>query len=238
MAVTPNSGYEVESSIDFIYLDGDEEDEVMCLRCTGGEDTTIDEDPLDEDIDNLEKKLMAQVVNNEEEAYKVYCDYAHVVGFSVRKGKQYYFPGTKRIRSKTYFCSKEGFMNEDISVATHNKLEARTGCKAMISFTCDNDGKWKVTKFLKDHNHKMAEPYERHLLRSARSISDTAKGNITSQSMMLGKYPSFIFKYITLAWYSIALNLFCCNHICFVWLIYGTNFFFSLKSGEQTHFIL
>lgn len=76
-------------------------------------------------------------------------------------------------------------MNEDISVATHNKLEARTGCKAMISFTCDNDGKWKVTKFLKDHNHKMAEPYERHLLRSARSNSDAAKGNITSQSMML-----------------------------------------------------
>ncbi|XP_027164402.1 protein FAR1-RELATED SEQUENCE 7-like isoform X2 [Coffea eugenioides] len=176
---------EVEKPEDVIDLDSDEED-VMCLRCNGAEgEAEACECSSNTDVDDLEKILAEQVIQNEEEAYKVYCDYAHVMGFSVRKGKQYYFPGTKRIRSKSYYCSKEGCVNEDISVATHNKLDARTGCKAMICFTCDEGGQWKVTKFVKEHNHKMAEPYERHLLRSARSVSD-AKGSTASQSMKLG----------------------------------------------------
>lgn len=176
--------YEVEKSEDVIDLASNAED-VMCLRCDGAEEADVCECSSNTDVDDLEKILVGQVVRNEEEAYKVYCDYAHVMGFSVRKGKQYYFPGTKIIRSKSYYCSKEGLVNEDISVATHNKLDARTGCKAMICFTRAEDGQWKVTKFVKEHNHKMAEPYERHLLRSARSVSD-AKGSTTSQSMKLG----------------------------------------------------
>ncbi|KAL3506738.1 hypothetical protein ACH5RR_032120 [Cinchona calisaya] len=175
--------YEVESQ-DVIDLDSGEE-EVMCLGCNGGEEAKTCEGSFDVDVDDLEKTLVAQVVQNEEEAYKVYCDYAHVVGFSVRKGKQYYFQGTKKIKYKSYYCSKEGFVKEDISVTTHHKLEARTGCKAMISFTCDDDGQWKVTRFIKEHNHKMAEPYERHLLRSARSVSD-AKGSSNLQSTTSG----------------------------------------------------
>lgn len=177
--------YEFESPEDVIDLDSDEE-EVMYLCCNGGEEANMCEGSSDADVDDLEKTLVGQAVHDEQEAYKVYCDYAHAMGFSVRKGKQYYFPGTKRIRSKSYYCSKEGFVSEDISVSTHNKLGARTGCKAMISFNCDDDGQWKVTKFVKEHNHKMAEPYERHLLRSARSVPDS-KGSDNLHSMTFGK---------------------------------------------------
>nr|CAD1826990.1 unnamed protein product [Ananas comosus var. bracteatus] len=37
--------------------------------------------------------LLGQVVNSEEEAYRLYCDFGHRMGFSVRKGKQNYFVG-------------------------------------------------------------------------------------------------------------------------------------------------
>ncbi|KAG1326830.1 protein FAR1-RELATED SEQUENCE 5 [Cocos nucifera] len=121
--------------------------------------------------EEVTKELLGQVVNSEEEAYNLYRDYGHRMGFSVRKGKQYYWIGTRKIRTKDYYCSKEGLKNDEyLDGSNFNKPDTRTGCKAMIRFTVDEDGQWKVTKMVDEHNHGLAKPEERHLLRSMRSL--------------------------------------------------------------------
>lgn len=108
---------------------------------------------------------------SEEEAYKLYCDYGHRTGFSIRKGKQSYFTGTKRIRTKDYFCSKEGLKEgEKLTDANFNDPHTRTNCRAMVRFRVNDHGEWKVIRLVSDHNHNLASPEERHLLRSARSL--------------------------------------------------------------------
>ncbi|KAL0912129.1 hypothetical protein M5K25_018080 [Dendrobium thyrsiflorum] len=121
-------------------------------------------------LDEGKKDLLGQIVDSEKEAYKLYCDYAHYVGFSVRKGKNAYFLGTKNIKAKEFLCSKAGF-KEDEPEATRSKLESRTGCKAMVKFQVDENGKWRVSRLVAEHNHELAKPEERHLLRSARSVT-------------------------------------------------------------------
>ncbi|KAL5211835.1 hypothetical protein ABZP36_022682 [Zizania latifolia] len=117
------------------------------------------------------EELLRKVVFSEEEAYKLYCDYGHRMGFSIRKGKQSYFTGTKRIRTKDYFCSKEGLKEgEKLTDANFNDPHTRTNCKAMVRFRVNDQGEWKVIRLVSDHNHNLARPEERHLLRSARSL--------------------------------------------------------------------
>ncbi|KAG8366141.1 hypothetical protein BUALT_Bualt17G0045100 [Buddleja alternifolia] len=116
---------------------GDED--IVCLHST--EEVNRDETPLDFEIAELEKKLTVHIAQSEDEAYALYQDYANLVGFSVRKGKQYYINGTKVIRSKTYLCSKEGVQDErSRSKGTRTQHNSRTQCKAMITFDVDKDG--------------------------------------------------------------------------------------------------
>lgn len=200
-----NSGNESENyrevdNANAIGSDGDnEEEEVrwLCLGCAGEEAINFKRRAYVEELENL---LANQPLKCEEEAYKLYCDYAYAVGFSVRKGKQYYFPGTNRIRAKWYCCSKEGFSydKDDGSSSNSNKLETRTGCKAMIYYVCDNEGQWKASKFVKEHNHEMAELSERQFLRSARVIlaSNSATTAPMVSSKTLNSAPLFCYVYI------------------------------------------
>ncbi|KAG0469596.1 hypothetical protein HPP92_015650 [Vanilla planifolia] len=41
----------------------------------------------------------------------------------------------------------------------------------MVKFQVDENGKWKVSRLVAEHNHDLAKPEERHLLRSARSVT-------------------------------------------------------------------
>lgn len=125
------------------------------------------------------KELLGCVVHSEEEAYKLYCDYGHRIGFSVRKGKQSYFIGTKNIRTKDYYCSKEGLKyDEPVTEANFNRPDTRTNCKAMIRFRVDEKGQWTVIRFVPVHNHQLAKPGERHMLRSAKSLAVGKSGVI------------------------------------------------------------
>ncbi|OEL38856.1 hypothetical protein BAE44_0000125, partial [Dichanthelium oligosanthes] len=125
------------------------------------------------------EELLGCVVHSEEEAYRLYCDYGHRIGFSVRKGKQSYFIGTKNIRTKDYYCSKEGLKyDEPVTEANFNRPDTRTNCKAMIRFRVDEKGRWTVIRFVPVHNHQLAKPGERHMLRSAKSLAVGKSGVI------------------------------------------------------------
>ncbi|XP_006663840.1 protein FAR1-RELATED SEQUENCE 5-like [Oryza brachyantha] len=122
--------------------------------------------------EELTEELRNKIANSEEEAYRLYCDYGHRMGFSVRKGKQYYFTGTKTIRTKDYYCSKEGLKDdEQLTEANFNKPDTRTNCKAMVRFRVDSEGHWRVIQIVPEHNHELVRPEEVHLLRSVRTLS-------------------------------------------------------------------
>ncbi|KAJ1264838.1 hypothetical protein BS78_08G032700 [Paspalum vaginatum] len=100
-----------------------------------------EEDPAgNEKEDRGHNSNYGTVAYSEEEAYRLYCDYGHRMGFSVRKGNQYYFTGTKTIRTKDYYCSKECLKDdEQLTEANFNKPETRTNCKAMVRFRVDSE---------------------------------------------------------------------------------------------------
>jgi FAR1 DNA-binding domain/MULE transposase domain len=183
-----NTNYAIEIDGEAICLDNDGEtvveeqeqtEEVTQIQSTSKEDTSLknierslNKLPVVMSSKELSEELLGQVVCSEEEAYKLYCEYGLRMGFSIRKGKQYYFTGTKNIRTKDYYCSKEGSRDEDPD-ADPSRPDARTNCKAMIRFRVDNQGRWKVIRLVQEHNHELVRPGQRHMLRSARSLMMT-----------------------------------------------------------------
>ncbi|XP_078157878.1 protein FAR1-RELATED SEQUENCE 9-like isoform X2 [Carex rostrata] len=183
-----NTNYAIEIDGEAICLDNDgdtvveepeQTEEVTQMQSTMIEDTSLKDTDRSPDklqvvmsSKELSEELLGQVVYSEEEAYKLYCEYGLRMGFSIRKGKQYYFTGTKNIRTKDYYCSKEGSRDEDPD-ADPSRPDARTNCKAMIRFRVDNQGRWKVIRLVQEHNHELVRPGQRHMLRSARSLMMT-----------------------------------------------------------------
>ncbi|XVF65608.1 hypothetical protein PTKIN_Ptkin09bG0262600 [Pterospermum kingtungense] len=146
--------------------------------------------------ESVNANLIGLVVDSEDAAYGLYKDYAHGIGFSVRKGKNRYLSGTNIIRSKDFYCSKEGFKEfEDLDKKVYNKLETRTGCPAMIRFTVKDD-QWTVTRLISEHNHDLATPSKRHLLRSARSLP-TGKANVIDSMVSAGIRPTDVYSYMS-----------------------------------------
>ncbi|WJX87952.1 non-specific serine/threonine protein kinase [Trifolium repens] len=78
--------------------------------------------------------FLGQVVNSKEEAYDLYQEHAFKVGFSVRKGKECYYDNEKKnTRLKEFYCSKQGFKNnEPDGEVAYKRADSRTNCKAMM----------------------------------------------------------------------------------------------------------
>ncbi|XP_073152711.1 protein FAR1-RELATED SEQUENCE 5-like [Henckelia pumila] len=133
-------------------------------------------------IEQLESRLViGQVVRSVEDAYLLYCNYAHAKGFSVKKGDQRYFPGTSELQAKDFECSCEGGKDEKCSserIPVYLKPITRTKCKAKLRITRQHGGEWKVGNFVMEHNHEMVAADQRHLLRSSRSISYAQKSTL------------------------------------------------------------
>ncbi|CAL1379151.1 unnamed protein product [Linum trigynum] len=129
--------------------------------------------------DGEDDNLYGKIVSNEDEAYNLYNTYALRVGFSVRRGRKRYSGKPINISQREFVCSKESITNDEnpLEVKKVNRLETRTGCKAFIQFNIENDV-WKVTNFKPTHNHDLASPLERHLLKSSRKISKEKAGVI------------------------------------------------------------
>ncbi|GMY38846.1 protein FAR1-RELATED SEQUENCE 6-like, partial [Fagus crenata] len=122
-----------------------------------------------------DENLLGMVVYSDDEAYKLYNDYATRIGFSIRKEKLRFAKAV--LRQRVFVCSKEGFQRDsDLSkIKKFKKLQTRTGCKASIRFTVE-DGEWKVTHFNPNHNHELAKPEERQFLRSDQKVTIAHSG--------------------------------------------------------------
>ncbi|KAL3828181.1 hypothetical protein ACJIZ3_016983 [Penstemon smallii] len=124
---------------------------------------------------------LGMIVYSENEAYELYNRYALEKGFSIRKHQKRYVHGTNQLRERSFVCSKQGFRYDyrELEIIKREQLDTRTGCMACISFKIDK-GVWEIVRFNDDHNHDLALPEHRHLLRSGRSIPTATKGVIDS----------------------------------------------------------
>ncbi|XP_073133747.1 protein FAR1-RELATED SEQUENCE 5-like [Henckelia pumila] len=133
-------------------------------------------------VDVLESKLLVGTIMNDiEDDYLLYCQYAHAKGFSVRKGDQRCFSHTNELQSKEFNCSCEGSKDEKSSskkIPVYQKLVTRTKCKAKLKITRERGGEWRVSRFFTEHNHEMFAPDQTYLLRSARNISYAKKSTL------------------------------------------------------------
>jgi hypothetical protein len=161
--------YDAENEGQVAFDNGEQGKEEHPMR---NEEENQENIPVIPSREELTEELRNKIANSEEEAYRLYCDYGHRMGFSVRKGKQYYFTGTKTIRTKDYYCSKEGLKDdEQLTEANFNKPDTRTNCKAMVRYRVDSEGHWRVIQIVPEHNHELVRPEEVHLLRSVRTLS-------------------------------------------------------------------
>ncbi|PKA51338.1 Protein FAR1-like sequence 5 [Apostasia shenzhenica] len=145
-------------------------------------------------------EILRTPVHNEDQAYDIYSKYAFLTGFSVRKSHNGYWPGTRKPRNREYVCSRAGFKNSEKANETEQlkftKLDGRCGCLAMVRFKVDISGNWWIDKLIEEHNHDLASPEKRHLLRSHRAIHEADAAALRTLSKV-GIRTIDAFSYIT-----------------------------------------
>ncbi|XP_015078453.1 protein FAR1-RELATED SEQUENCE 5-like [Solanum pennellii] len=163
-------------------------------------DTKIDEEEkiMESFITEFEEKMKTQIIKDEQEAYKIYCQYAHSKGFSVRKDKQYYFTCGLVVREKRFVCYWHGEKDERQRKSSKTSCtHIDTRCPAMISFEQQlPSNPFMIDRFVTEHNHEMASPKKRHLLRSAHLIPKT-KGLVIENMINAGIKPRTTYSYLT-----------------------------------------
>ena len=112
----------------------------------------------------------------DDSAYEFYKDYAHQIGFSVRK--QFIKRGNMgQVIRRTFCCSKEGERGVDKrqeQVHFHRPI-SRVGCLAQMTCQLQKDGMLEVVSFHEQHNHEFAPSPMKHMLRSKRKIAPAQK---------------------------------------------------------------
>ncbi|KAK8936800.1 Protein FAR1-RELATED SEQUENCE 5 [Platanthera zijinensis] len=144
-------------------------------------------------------KSLFPVVQTENEAHKLYCDYARNIGFSVRKEHRILWSGTNLIKSREYCCSKAGIKRTPKvpeSELKYRKMDGRTNCPAKIVFNADKEGQNLVVgKFIEEHNHELATKKDQHMLRSYRVITEE-KGVVMKSMTEAGIRTSDAYNYL------------------------------------------
>ncbi|KAL3531034.1 hypothetical protein ACH5RR_010356 [Cinchona calisaya] len=93
-----------------------------------------------------------------EEAAKVFYDtYASRMGFIMRVDAFRRSMRDGKVVWRRLVCNREGFRKLRPKRIENRKPRAvtREGCKAMIVVKKEKNGKWVVTKFVKEHNHSV-----------------------------------------------------------------------------------
>ncbi|XP_015579506.2 protein FAR1-RELATED SEQUENCE 7 [Ricinus communis] len=130
----------------------------------------------------------------EDHAYKCYSRYAVLQGFSIRKD----FVNKSRLNgdvvSRRYTCYKQGYRPANhIAKVRKPRQETRTGCLAQMTIARQPNGKFRVTRFVTQHNHEFLAPSTAHMLPSQKRLTfaqaveaDLAKGFVMDGVPKLG----------------------------------------------------
>ncbi|KAE9585960.1 putative transcription factor FAR family [Lupinus albus] len=134
------------------------------LELCAGEGERYVEQPVADitaDAEALEP-LIDMEFNSREEAREFYIAYGRRVGFTVRIHHNRRSRVNNQVIGQDFVCSKEGFRAKKYVHRKDRVLPpppaTREGCQAMIRLALRDGGKWVVTKFVKEHSHKLMSP--------------------------------------------------------------------------------
>ncbi|KAM3335062.1 hypothetical protein ACQJBY_029458 [Aegilops geniculata] len=124
-----------------------------------------------------------------EEGMAIYKIYAHEVGFSVRTWTTH--KDEHGVVWKRFVCAREGWRKvtqEEERIKPKRKFKlTRCGCEAMIGLKRQDDGKYKVARFVQSHTHQLISPSKRHLIKSNREVSSELRSKLlTCHKAMVG----------------------------------------------------
>ncbi|WOH14785.1 hypothetical protein DCAR_0934308 [Daucus carota subsp. sativus] len=110
--------------------------------------------PLDKTPSGSEEPYLGQEFESEAAAHAFYNTYATRLGFVIRVSKLSRSRRDGTAIGRALVCNKEGFrMPDRREKIVRQRAETRVGCRAMILVRKASDGKWIVTKFVKEHTH-------------------------------------------------------------------------------------
>ncbi|KAI5350954.1 hypothetical protein L3X38_003845 [Prunus dulcis] len=94
-----------------------------------------------------------------DDARDFYYEYAKRTGFTIRTNRIRHSLKNTAIIGRDFVCSREGFRAAKHTLRKDRVLPprpiTREGCKAMIRLAARDEGRWIVTKFIREHNHKL-----------------------------------------------------------------------------------
>lgn len=100
--------------------------------------------------------------NTRDEAREFYVAYGRRTGFTVRIHHNRRSRVNNQVIGQDFVCSKEGFRAKKYIYRKDRVLPpppiTREGCQAMIRLALRDGMKWVVTKYVKEHNHKLMNP--------------------------------------------------------------------------------
>ncbi|XP_065865173.1 protein FAR1-RELATED SEQUENCE 1 [Euphorbia lathyris] len=121
---------------------------------------TLAEPSIEEDLgaSNLEP-YTGMTFPSLEDARDFYYEYAKREGFTIRTNRIRHSLKNMAVIGRDFVCSREGFRAAKHALRKDRVLPSRPvtreGCKAMIRLAARDGGKWAVTKFVQEHNHKL-----------------------------------------------------------------------------------
>ncbi|KAK6930566.1 FAR1 DNA binding domain, partial [Dillenia turbinata] len=105
---------------------------------------------------------IGMVFNSRDEAREFYVAYGRHTGFTVRIHHNRRSRVNNQVIGQDFVCSKEGFRAKKYVYKKDRVLPpppiTREGCQAMIRLALRDGEKWVVTKFVKEHSHKLMSP--------------------------------------------------------------------------------
>jgi hypothetical protein len=129
--------------------------------------------------------VVGKIIDTLTEGGNFYKNYAHAVGFSVRRSTE--TKDENGVKWKYFLCSKKEFKEEkkidspellvsENSLSKNRKRKVtREICNARIVFKRTIKGKYEVSKFYEGHSHGLVTPRKKQFLRSARSVNSVHK---------------------------------------------------------------
>ncbi|XP_047961522.1 protein FAR1-RELATED SEQUENCE 5-like [Salvia hispanica] len=116
----------------------------------------------------------------EVEAYDAHMKYAKATGFGTRKKTAHKDPITGNILDVSFCCCREGFRATNNRGVTVNnpRPEIRCGCKAMMKINGRYGGRFRIVKFVEEHNHELCDPEKSYMFRCFRQMSDVQQTQV------------------------------------------------------------
>ncbi|KAI4324311.1 hypothetical protein L6164_023862 [Bauhinia variegata] len=158
-----------ESDLDMQVQVSDKKEEIEDLlpdnlELCGVEDEKFVEQPVGNISANEEglEPYVDMEFSSRDEAREFYIAYGRRIGFTVRIHHNRRSRVNNQVIGQDFVCSKEGFRAKKYVYRKDRVLPpppvTREGCQAMIRLALRDGGKWVVTKFVKEHSHKLMSP--------------------------------------------------------------------------------